>query len=127
MYSESNEPADYHKLLQDAVVKIRGLRAEVAALKEARSEPIAIVGAGCRFPGGVQSPGDYWRLLETGTDAITPIPKDRWDADAFYDADPAAPGKMAVREGGFLQAIDQFDADFFRLPPREARQLDPQQ
>ena len=119
--------ADYHQLLQDALVKIRGLRAEVVALQQGRAEPIAIVGAGCRFPGGVRSPADYWRLLESGKDAIVRIPADRWDADAFYDADPAAPGKMTVREGGFLDAVDRFDADFFRIPPREARQLDPQQ
>jgi amino acid adenylation domain-containing protein len=127
MSSELNAPADYHRLLQDALVKIRGLRAEVAALRQDRWEPIAIVGAGCRFPGGVRSPDDYWRLLESGRDAITRIPQDRWDADAFYDPDPAAPGKMCVREGGFLDAVDGFDADFFRIPPREARQLDPQQ
>jgi len=127
MKPESNAPADYHKLLQDALVKIRGLRAEVAALKQGRSEPIAIVGAGCRFPGGVRSPEEYWHLLESGTDAITRIPEDRWDADAFYDADASAPGKMCVREGGFLNSVDRFDADFFRITPREARQLDPQQ
>jgi amino acid adenylation domain-containing protein len=127
MNPESDSPPDYHRLLQDALVKIRGLRAEVAALKQGRSEPIAIVGAGCRFPGGVRSPEDYWRLLESGSDAITRIPQDRWDADAFYDPDPAAPGKMCVREGGFLDAVDRFDADFFRIPAREARQLDPQQ
>jgi amino acid adenylation domain-containing protein len=127
MNPESNVPADYRKLLQDALVKIRGLRAEVAALEQGRFEPIAIVGAGCRLPGGVRSPEDYWRLLESGTDAITRIPEDRWDADAFYDPDPAAPGKMSVREGGFLDSLDRFDADFFRIPPREARQLDPQQ
>jgi len=127
MTPDSTAPADYHRLLQDALVKIRGLRAEVAALRQGRAEPIAIVGAGCRFPGGVRSPADYWRLLESGRDAIVRIPADRWDADAFYNADPAAPGKMTVREGGFLDAVDRFDADFFRIPPREARQLDPQQ
>ena len=127
MTPDTIAPADYHRLLQDALVKIRGLRAEVAALQQGRAEPIAIVGAGCRFPGGVRSPADYWRLLESGRDAIVRIPADRWDADAFYDADPAAPGKMTVREGGFLDAVDRFDADFFRIPPREARQLDPQQ
>jgi len=123
----SNTADGYHRLLQDALVKIRNLRAEVAALQRGVPEPIAIVGAGCRFPGGVRSPEDYWRLLESGRDAITRIPEDRWDADAFYDPDPAAPGKMYVREGGFLEAIDRFDAGFFRIPPREARQLDPQQ
>ena len=127
MSPEPNTPADYHRLLQDALVKIRGLRAEVAALQQGSREPIAIVGAGCRFPGGVRSPEEFWRLLESGGDAIARIPADRWDADAFYDPDPAAPGKMYVRDGGFLDELDRFDAGFFRIPPREARQLDPQQ
>ena len=110
MNPESDSPADYHRLMQDALVKIRGLRAEVATLKQGRPGPIAIVGAGCRFPGGVGSPEDYWRLLESGGDAIARIPEDRWDADAFYDPDPAAPGKMCVREGGFLDGVDRLGA-----------------
>ena len=127
MNPESNQQADYHQLLQEALIKMRGLRSELATLKQSRTEPIAIVGAGCRFPGGVRSPEDFWRLLESGQDAITQVPADRWDADAFYDPDPATPGKMYVREGGFLDSLDRFDAGFFRIPPREARQLDPQQ
>ena len=127
MKNESTPTPDYHRLLEDALVKIRGLRAEVAALKQNRAEPIAIVGAGCRFPGSVRSGEDYWRLLAAGRDAIARIPAERWDADAFYDPDPAAPGKMYVREGGFLDEVDGFDATFFGIAPREARQLDPQQ
>ncbi|WP_438004842.1 SDR family NAD(P)-dependent oxidoreductase [Sorangium sp. So ce321] len=90
-------------------------------------EPIAIVGMGCRLPGGVESPEDFWRLLEQGVDAVTPIPADRWDAAAYYDPDPDAAGKMYVREGAFLAAApDQFDARFFGIAPREAVHLDPQ-
>jgi acyl transferase domain-containing protein len=90
------------------------------------AEPIAIVGHGCRFPGAA-SPEAFWTLLRDGVDAVTPAPPDRWDADAFYDPDVAAPGKMTTRWGGFLDGIDAFDADFFAISPREASRMDPQQ
>ena len=89
-------------------------------------EPIAIIGIGCRFP-HARTPGEFWRLLCDGGDAISTVPADRWDADAFYDADPAAPGKMNSKRGGFIEGIDQFDADFFGIPAREADLMDPQQ
>src|SRR5207253_912595 len=88
--------------------------------------PVAIVGMGCRFPGGIVSPETYWEALCRGLVAITEIPRDRWDADAFYDPDPDAPGKMVSRRGGFLDHIDQFDAAFFGIAPREAIHMDPQ-
>ena len=95
------------------------------------SEPdqaIAIVGMGCRFPGGADSPAAFWDLLTRGADAIVEVPRDRWNVDRFYDPDPAKPGKMYVRAGGFLrERIDQFDALFFGMSPREAAFLDPQQ
>lgn len=91
-------------------------------------EPVAIVGIGCRFPGGVSDPRGLWDLLASKTDAIVDVPQDRWNADAFYDADPATPGRMNVRQGGFLQSrVDRFDAGFFGMTPREAAALDPQQ
>ena len=90
-------------------------------------EPIAIVGMGCRFPGGVVSPDGFWRLLSTGTDAIRQVPTDRWNAEAWYDADPAAVGKMNSKWGGFLDQVDRFDADFFGIAPRKADLMDPQQ
>ena len=89
-------------------------------------DPIAVVGLSCRFPGG-DNPEAFWRLLEQGREAIGEIPRDRWDIDAYYDPDPAAPGKMYVRRGGFLEGIDRFDAAFFGIVPREAVSLDPQQ
>ena len=92
----------------------------------APDEPIAIVGLACRFP-GADGPDAFWRLLCDGVDAIGEVPADRWPADALYDPDPAAPGRMATRWGGFLDAVDQFDAGFFGLSPREAAQADPQQ
>jgi acyl transferase domain-containing protein len=94
---------------------------------EAAAEPIAIVGIGCRFPGGVRDPESYWRLLQNGVDAISETPPSRWDVDQYYDADPDAPGKIATRFGGFLDDVDQFDPAFFGISPREAKGMDPQQ
>ncbi|MCP4658098.1 MAG: AMP-binding protein, partial [bacterium] len=92
----------------------------------AGDEPIAIVGMSCRLPGAPHLEA-YWQLLRNGIDAVTEIPPERWDVDAFYDPDPAAPGKMVTRWGGFLADLDRFDAAFFGLSPREAIHLDPQQ
>jgi acyl transferase domain-containing protein/NADPH:quinone reductase-like Zn-dependent oxidoreductase/acyl carrier protein/SAM-dependent methyltransferase len=90
-------------------------------------EPIAVIGLGCRFPGGATDPESFWRLLRDGVDAITEIPRDRWDIDAYYDPLPDAPGKMYTRHGGFLEDVDKFDAQFFGISPREAVGMDPQQ
>ncbi len=88
---------------------------------------IAIIGMGCRFPGGVSSPDAYWRLLREGTSAISEIPSDRWNVDEYYDSDREAVGKMYARHGGFVERADCFDAAFFGITPREAEDLDPQQ
>jgi len=92
-----------------------------------RHEPVAIVGIGCRFPGSIYNPRQFWDLLTAGRDAIGKIPADRWSSDKFYDADKSKPGKLAVLKGAFLDHIDQFDADFFGISPREASYMDPQQ
>ena len=94
---------------------------------DAVAEPVAVVGIGCRFPGGVTGPESFWRLLVDGEDAITEVPADRWDADAFYDPDPLAPGRMTTKWGGFVSDVAGFDADFFGITPREAAAMDPQQ
>ncbi|MGE2717245.1 type I polyketide synthase [Mycolicibacterium litorale] len=91
------------------------------------AEPMAVVGIGCRFPGGAEGPDGYWSALTRGVDAISEVPGDRWDADAFYDADPLAPGRMPSKWGGFLPDVAGFDADFFGISPREAEAMDPQQ
>jgi amino acid adenylation domain-containing protein len=92
----------------------------------AAAEPIAIVGIGCRFP-GASGPDAYWRMLLDGVDAVTLVPADRWDADAWYAPEPATPGKTNSRWGGFVDGVDRFDASFFGLSPREAAPMDPQQ
>src|SRR5690349_3555114 len=81
--------------------------------KQGLSVPIAIVGIGCRFPGDVIDADSYWQLLTEGRDAITTVPAERWDIDAYYHENPLTPGKTNIRWGGFLKDIDKFDAGFF--------------
>ncbi|MEK8019991.1 MAG: type I polyketide synthase, partial [Candidatus Parabeggiatoa sp.] len=92
-----------------------------------RPEPIAIIGMGCRFPGGVHTPESFWDLPIQGVDTVTEIPNSRWNLEAYYDPNPNKPGKMYVRAGSFLEGVDQFDPQFFGITPREAASLDPQQ
>ncbi|WP_026736723.1 type I polyketide synthase [Fischerella sp. PCC 9605] len=89
-------------------------------------EPIAIIGIGCRFP-GASNPEAFWHLLRNGINAISEVPKDRWDVDSFYNPEPATPGKMSTRYGGFIERVDWFDPAFFSISPREAERMDPQQ
>ena len=110
-----------------ALQEIRELRARLAVAESAQSGPIAIVGAGMRFPGGVRDADSFWELLESGRDAITDIPRDRWDWRQYFDRNPEARGAMYAVRGGFLEDIDCFDAEFFGIAPREAEMLDPQQ
>jgi phthiocerol/phenolphthiocerol synthesis type-I polyketide synthase B len=92
-----------------------------------RHDAVAIVGIGCRFPGGASDVESFWRLLSEGKDAITEIPHDRMDLNHYFDAAPATPGRITSRWGGYLDRIDEFDADFFGISPREAERMDPQQ
>ncbi|HET8839891.1 MAG TPA: beta-ketoacyl synthase N-terminal-like domain-containing protein, partial [Ktedonobacteraceae bacterium] len=101
-------------------------RAEAERVDD-EGEAIAIIGMGCRFPGNADTPERFWQLLREGFDAISEVPADRWDIDAFYHPDPDAPGKMYTRSGGFLADLDQFDAAFFGISPREAIKMHPHQ
>src|SRR5450755_2473380 len=95
--------------------------------QRARSEPIAIVGLGARFPGGVVDTDTYWELLSAGRDAVGEVPPDRWDAAACYDPTPHTPGRTISRWGGFVDDLDRFDHEFFAISRREAIWMDPQQ
>lgn len=126
MNQATNQSAEL-AALQRAALAIKELRGRLDALENARQEPIAIVGMGCRLPGGCETPEAFWALLHNGVDAVTTVPPERWDIEAYYDPDPDAPGKMYMREGAFLSQVDHFDPLFFGIAPREAMSMDPQQ
>ncbi len=113
--------------LKQALLAIDTLQSRLDTIKKAQREPIAIIGMGCRFPGGANDPASFWDLLRHGVDAITEVPPDRWDINAYYDPNPDTPGKMSTRWGGFVNGIDQFDPQLFGISPREAASMDPQQ
>lgn len=119
----SNLSPDRLRLLA-AELKTRLDRAE-GRLAE-RDDPIAVVGIGCRFPGGANSPDAFWRLLREGVDAITEVPAERWNTELLYDEDPEAPGTATSRWGSFLEGLEDFDPWFFGISPREAVGMDPQ-
>lgn len=110
--------------LKKALLAVSQLKSKIDDLSRG---PIAIVGAGMRFPGGVRDLESLWRSLRGGVDAVGPVPPDRWDVDSWYDPNPDAPGKTTVREAGFVDDLASFDAAFFGISPREALELDPAQ
>jgi acyl transferase domain-containing protein/acyl carrier protein/SAM-dependent methyltransferase len=116
-----------NQLLQDALSLLERADAKIKALERERSEPVAVIGMACRFPGGAKDPESFLELLREGRDAIGTVPADRWDADAWYDSDADTPGKISSRFGGFVEGCENFDAAFFEISPREAESLDPQQ
>ncbi|MGB8955466.1 MAG: beta-ketoacyl synthase N-terminal-like domain-containing protein, partial [Tumebacillaceae bacterium] len=124
-YPTIAELADY--LVNDFLAESHQSAPDVQAMEEHSSDPIAIIGIGCRFPGGADKPEAFWNLLHSGTDAISEVPAERWSLDRYYSDDEESVGTMKTRFGGFVDGIDQLDAQFFGLSPREAERMDPQQ
>ena len=124
--SAARSPARLRAAL--AAMQKQQARSRVSRALAARREPIAIIGIGCRFPGGADDPDSFWRLLRDGVDAIREVPPDRWPIDALLRSRPRRAGEAwPTRYGGFLDDVDRFDARFFRISPREAIAMDPQQ
>ena len=125
--NEPSQTLDQASVPQRLMLALKEARTQIEAVERAKREPIAIVGMGCRFPGGANDPETFWQLLHDGVDTITQVPSERWKIEDYYDPNPEALGKIYTRHGGFLKQIDQFDPKFFGISPREALSLDPQQ
>ena len=125
--SENSEQLQSVSPIKRALLAVENMQAKLEAMESAQREPIAIIGMGCRFPGGADNPESFWRILRDGVDTISEVPSDRWDIEAYYDPEPDTSGKMYTRYGGFLPQVNAFDPQFFGIPVREAVSMDPQQ
>ena len=122
-----NQPSG-NEILKKTFIALKKAEKKAQTLENAQREPIAIIGMGCRFPGGCDNPDLYWDFLKNGKDACIPIPEDRWDADTFYDPSINSPGTTHASHANFLTCpINEFDAHFFNISGKETLSLDPQQ
>jgi len=113
--------------LTSVLTALEEMETRLHKMERTKREPIAIIGMGCRFPGGANNPETFWRMLEDGVDAIHEVPDTRWPVDQWSPPDSTDPEQQAQRWGGFLDEVDGFDASFFGISPREALSVDPQQ
>ena len=113
--------------VKQALLALQAARKKIDALEKQQSEPIAIIGVGCRFPGDIHSPEDFWELLLSGKDTIATIPESRWDGPAYYSPNYDDAGKIITTKGSFFSQVQESDPEFFGISPREAKNMDPQQ
>lgn len=122
------DETEYVQKLKKIYIELKKSQDKARRLDDILHEPIAIIGMGCRFPGGANSPQEFWDRLINEVDCISQAPSNRWKHEDYFDADPNAPGKLYTSDGGYLNVpLDMFDAPFFNISGREAKSLDPHQ
>ncbi|MGD1700256.1 SDR family NAD(P)-dependent oxidoreductase [Dapis sp. BLCC M229] len=114
-------------LSKQMFLALKQAETKLEMMERSKSEAIAIIGMGCRFPGNANTPESFWELLSNGKDSVIEIPQERWDIDSYYDPNPDTPGKMYIRHAALVDQVDRFDPQFFGISGKEAHSLDPQQ
>lgn len=127
MSATSNGKEHSRNALKRALIELKQMKAKLKASETSKTEPIAITGTSCRFPGEATTPELFWQLLQEGKETRSNILPNRWDIDSYYSSDADTPGKTYMRQGNFLREVDKFDPQFFGISPREAVSIDPQQ
>ncbi|NEQ40110.1 MAG: SDR family NAD(P)-dependent oxidoreductase [Okeania sp. SIO3I5] len=124
---EPTTKKDQLSLSKQMFLALKQAETKLEMMERSKSEAIAIIGMGCRFPGNANTPESFWELLSNGKDSVREIPLERWDIDSYYDPNPDTPGKMYIRQAALVDQVDRFDPQFFGISGREAHSLDPQQ